>query len=162
MENGLTLTVVNTEHFLHLTWPHLVQSKSPSLPLDLKTSCVVPTPVPLGLLPDPGSFPFFSSSWSPQCPSSGSLHLCSSRPGWPLADYTQSSPSRPPPYCIIEGHLSIAQSSLVSAHKTSSWPSIVSASNPAWGFSVAFVITSHTRGFSLALFSPCRMCTLGR
>ena len=159
MENGLALTIVNDEHFLHLTWPHLVQSSS--LPLDLKTSCVAPTPVPLGLLPNPGSSPFFSSSWSPQFPSSGSLHLCSSQPGWPPSRlYSQSSPSRPP---SLPGTLrSIAQSSLGSVHKISSRPSIVSASNPAWGISVAFIVTSHTCGFSLALFSPRRMCTLGR
>ena len=122
MENGLALTIVNDEHFLHLTWPHLVQSSS--LPLDLKTSCVAPTPVPLGLLPNPGSSPFFSSSWSPRFPSSGSLHLCSSQPGWPPSRlYSQSSPSRPP---SLPGTLrSIAQSSLGSVHKISSRPSIV-------------------------------------
>ena len=165
MENGLTVTIVNTEHFLHLTWrrhftwPLLVQSKSPGLPLDLKTSCVAPAPVPPGLLPNPGSCPFFSSSWSPQSPFSGSLHLCSSRPEWPLPRlYARAPPPDPP----SRGHLPIAQSPVVSVHKISSWPSTVSASNPAWWFSVAFVLTSHTRGFSLARSSPRGMCTLGR
>ena len=116
---------------------------------------------PVGSSLPPAPPTLSSSSWSPQFPSSGSLHLCSSQPGWPPSRlYSQSSPSRPP---SLPGTLcSIAQSSLGSVHKISSRPSIVSASNPAWGISVAFIVTSHTCGFSLALFSPRRMCTLGR
>lgn len=158
MENGLALTIVNDEHFLHLTWPHLVQSSS--LPLDLKTSGVAPTPVPLGLLPNlapPHSSP------APGLLGSPPQGLCTCAPlslDGPLPDSIHRAPPRDPP--PSRGHCALLHSLPWALCIKSPPGPVLSASNPAWGISVAFIVTSHTCGFSLALFSPRRMCTLGR